>query len=145
VSTTDPRAAYAAYVKSEIEDFRAHQGQPTKGAFVGRQLLLLTTIGARTGEPRISPLAYTIDHDRVIIVASKGGAPSHPAWYSNLLANPTVTVEIGAETYQARASVITGSERDRLYAQHADLHPTFHDYPKKTDRIIPVIALDRLD
>ena len=143
MSTADPRAAYAAYLEAEIEDFRANQGKPTKGNFVNRQIVLLTTTGAKSGKPRIAPLAYTVDNGRVIVVASKGGAPSHPAWYLNLLANPIVNVEIGAEKYQARARVIEGSERERLYRQHAELHPSFNDYVTKTDRVIPVIALER--
>lgn len=144
MSSPDPRADYVASLQAEIADFRAHQGKPSRGTFVGRQVLLLTTVGSQSGQPRTVPLAYTVDGDRLIIVASKGGSPSHPAWYTNLLAQPIVTVEIGAETYRARAAVIQGDEHERLYAQHADLHPTFHDYRKMTRRVIPVIALERL-
>ncbi|MGH2513464.1 MAG: nitroreductase/quinone reductase family protein [Candidatus Limnocylindrales bacterium] len=144
MSSPDPRPDYAAHLQAEIADFRAHQGKPSRGPFVGRQVLLLTTVGARSGQPRTVPLAYTVDGDRLIIVASKGGSPSHPAWYANLLAQPIVTVEIGAETYRARSEVAQGAEHERLYAQHADLHPTFHDYRNMTRRVIPVIALERL-
>jgi len=132
------------YNQSLIEDFRAHSGQSTIGHFIGRQLMLLTTTGARTGRTRVSPLAYTRDGENVVIVASKGGSDTHPAWFLNIDANPLVTVEVGAERYQARAHVALGPERERLYAQHADLHPSFHDYPKKTDRVIPVIILERV-
>jgi len=106
--------------------------------------MLLTTIGARTGATRVSPLAYTVDNGHVVIVASKGGSDSHPAWFLNIEANPIVTVEVGSETYRARARSAHGAERERLYAQHANVHPSFHDYPKKTDRVIPVIVLERL-
>jgi deazaflavin-dependent oxidoreductase (nitroreductase family) len=144
LSIQDPRAAMVAYNQTLINDFREHDGKSTIGHFVGRQLMLLTTIGAKTGATRVSPLAYTVDDGRVVIVASKGGADTHPAWFLNIEANPIVTVEVGTERYQARAHVALGSERERLYAQHADLHPSFHDYPKKTDRVIPVIVLERL-
>jgi deazaflavin-dependent oxidoreductase (nitroreductase family) len=133
-----------AYNQSLITDFREHGGKSTIGHFVGRQLMLLTTIGAKTGATRVTPLAYTVDGENVVIVASKGGSDSHPAWFLNIEANPIVTAEVGPERYRARARVALGTERDRLYAQHADLHPTFHDYPKKTDRVIPVIVLERL-
>lgn len=145
MTTTDPRAAYAAFTQSLVEDFRAHDGKVTSGPFLGRDLLLLTTTGARSGEPRLAPLVYTRDGERIVIVASKGGAPTHPAWYVNLLANPIVTVEIGAETVQMRATVADGAERDRLYAAHAAMHPSFTEYPSKTTRVIPVVVLERLD
>jgi deazaflavin-dependent oxidoreductase (nitroreductase family) len=133
-----------AYNQTLINDFREHDGKSTISHFVGRQLMLLTTIGAKTGATRVSPLAYTVDDGRVVIVASKGGADTHPAWFLNIEANPIVTVEVGTERYQARARVAQGADRERLYAQHADLHPSFRDYVKKTDRVIPVIVLERL-
>ena len=83
------------YNSSLIDDLRAHGGHATSGNFVGRQVLILTTTGAKTGEKRETPLAYTLDGDRVVIVASKGGAPSHPAWYHNVVANPNVTDRAG--------------------------------------------------
>ncbi len=101
-------------------------------------------IGVRSGAPRLAPLVYTRDGDRIVIVASTGGAPTDPAWYRNLLANPVVTVELGDETFQARASVAEGGERDRLYAVHAAEHPSFKEYQDKTTRIIPVVLLDRI-
>jgi deazaflavin-dependent oxidoreductase (nitroreductase family) len=132
-----------AYNQSLIADFREHEGKSSIGHFVGRQLMLLTTIGAKSGATRVSPLAYTVDGGNVIIIASKGGSDTHPAWFLNIEANPVVTVEVGTEKYRARARVAQGAERERLYAQHADLHPSFHDYVKKTDRVIPVIVLER--
>ena len=99
----DPRAAYAARTAALVDDFRANGGKVSSGPFVGRDLLLLTTIGARTGLPRLAPLVYDRDGDRLVVVGSKRGAPTHPAWYLNLLANPIVTLEVGAERFQARA------------------------------------------
>lgn len=124
-----------------IERFRANGGV-VEGP---NQLILLTTTGAKSGQPRISPVAYSKDGDRLVIIASKGGAPDNPDWYFNLLANPIVTVEVGAETFQARASVVTDdAERERLYAHHVKLMPHFAEYPKKTTRQIPVIILERI-
>lgn len=129
------------YNQTVIETFRANGGK----APGQNQLLLLTTTGAKTGAQRTSPVAYSTDGDRLVIVASKGGAPTNPSWYSNLLANPIVTVELGGEQFQARASVVTDeAERDRLYAQHAELMPGFADYEKKTTRKIPVVLLERI-
>jgi deazaflavin-dependent oxidoreductase (nitroreductase family) len=129
------------YNQTVIETFRAN-----KGVVPGpNRLILLTTTGARSGLPRTSPVAYSTDGDRLVIVASKGGAPINPDWYFNLLANPIVTVELGAEKFQARASVVADeSERERLYAHHAELMPGFADYPQKTTRTIPVVLLERL-
>ncbi len=143
MTTTDRRSSYADFTNALIADFRANGGKVSSGPFLGRNLLLLTTTGARTGQPRLSPLVYTRDGDRIVIVASKGGAPTHPAWYHNLLANPVATVELGGETFQARASVAEGPERDRLYAAHVVDHPAFAEYQAKTTRVIPVILLDR--
>ena len=139
-----PRPSIHAVSEELIPDFRAHGGKVTQGPFVGRDILLLTTIGAKSGRPRIAPLVYTRDGDRIVIVASKGGAPSHPAWYLNLLANPAVTVEIGSEKFQARAVVAEGAERDRLYAKHAAVNPGFRDYQARTTRVIPVVLLERI-
>ncbi len=102
---------------------------------------LLTTTGARSGKQRTTPLAYIKLDDRILIIASKGGAPEHPAWYVNLVANPTVTVELGAETYQATATTITGEERDELFARVAAKISNFADYQQRTDRVIPVVEL----
>ncbi len=127
-----------------IADLRAHGGHASEGRWLGRQVLILTTIGARSGQPREAPLAYTRDGDDLIVVASKGGAPTHPAWYHNLVRNPDVTVEVDGTTTRARAHVVEGDERRRLYDQHAALHPTFKEYEAKTDRVIPVIRLESL-
>ena len=140
----DPRAAYAAMTAALIEDFRAHGGAVSSGPFAGRSVLLLTTTGAKSGQPRLAPLVYTRDGDHYVIVASKGGAPTHPAWYQNLVAHPIVTLEVGPEKFQARARVAQGPDRDRLFAQLAAINPGFNDYQKRTSRVIPVVVLERL-
>jgi len=125
-----------------ITEFRANNGK-VGGQFANIPLLLLTTIGAKSGQPRINPLAYTTDGDRIIILASKAGAPTNPDWYHNLIANPTVTVEIGNERFQAQATMAQGQERERLYAQVLERLPWFADYQQKTSRQIPIIILER--
>ncbi|MCA1666399.1 MAG: nitroreductase family deazaflavin-dependent oxidoreductase [Thermomicrobia bacterium] len=127
-----------------IAEFRANGGK-VGGPFAGRSMLLLTTTGAKSGQPRTSPLVYTTDGDRIVIIASKGGAPTNPDWYRNLVAHPTATVELGTEKFQARATVIEGQERERLYDQQAAQIPGFAEYQQKTTRQIPVIVLERAD
>lgn len=128
-----------------IAHFRKNRGVITEGPFTGRDLLILTTTGAKSGQPRTHPLVYSRDGDRYVVIASKGGAPTHPSWYHNLRANPVVTVELGGETFRARAIPIAGGpERRRLYDQHAAINPGFKDYERKTTRVIPAILLDRL-
>ncbi len=125
-----------------IKEFRDNLGR-VGGRFEGAPVLLLTTRGAKTGMTRVHPMMYLPDGDRLLVFASKGGSPTHPAWYHNLLANPDVSVEVGADTYSARATVLAGDERDEKYAQQAALYPGFADYEKRTTRTIPVIALVR--
>ncbi|MDR3545141.1 MAG: nitroreductase family deazaflavin-dependent oxidoreductase [Candidatus Limnocylindrales bacterium] len=141
----DPRAAFAAMTKALITDFRANGGHVTSGPFAGRPVLLLTTKGAKSGQPRLAPLVYSRDGDGYVIVASKGGAPTHPAWYYNLLVHPHVTVEVGSETFEARARVTEGAERDRLFAERAAASPNFAEYQRRTARVIPVVVLERLE
>ena len=126
-----------------IAEFRANGGQ-VSGMFAGRPMLLLTTTGAKSGQQRTTPLVHTRDGDKIVVIASKGGAPTNPAWYHNLVANPTVTVELGTEKFPARATVVTGAERDRLFAAQAALMPAFAEYETKTTRKIPVVVLERL-
>ncbi|MEV4130009.1 nitroreductase family deazaflavin-dependent oxidoreductase [Nocardia sp. NPDC049707] len=124
-----------------IAEFRANAGK-VGGPFEGKDLLLLTTTGAKTGLPRTNPTAYIRDGNRFVIIASKGGAPENPAWYHNLLADPRVTLEVGTETIEATATPITGGpERDRLFAVMVAAMPGFAEYQTKTDRVIPVVAL----
>jgi deazaflavin-dependent oxidoreductase (nitroreductase family) len=126
-----------------IDEFRARGGKNIPN--FGDRLLLLTVKGAKTGTPRTYPLAFTRDGDRIVVAASKGGAPNHPDWYRNVVANPDVEIEIGTERFSAHATPLSeGAERNRLYGQHADVMPGFHDYELKTDRIIPVVVLERV-
>ena len=127
-----------------IEDLRAHDGQATSGPFQGRPVLILTTTGAKSGQRRATPLAYTRDGDDIVIVASMGGAPRNPSWYHNLVTNPRVTVELDGETFQADARVTDPEERRRLYDRHAEVFPGFREYEAKTSRMIPVIVLKRV-
>ncbi|RSM42488.1 nitroreductase family deazaflavin-dependent oxidoreductase [Amycolatopsis balhimycina DSM 5908] len=129
--------------KQIVEEFRANDGK-VGGMFEGKNVLLLTTIGAKSGQERLSPLAYTRDGDRYVIAASMGGAPKNPAWYHNLVANPKVTVEVGSEKFEATATVIADrAERDRLYAGMIAHAEGFADYEKKTTRVIPIVVLER--
>jgi deazaflavin-dependent oxidoreductase (nitroreductase family) len=113
------------------------------GMFADTPLLLVTTTGAKSGERRTHPLAYTTDGDKYVIIASKGGAPTNPAWYHNIVANPTVTLEVGNETFDAKASFPSGAERERLYNAQAALMPNFAEYQRNTTRLIPVVVLER--
>ncbi len=125
-----------------IEEFRANGGE-TSGPFKGRPLLLLTSKGAKSGQEGTTPLVYSKDGDKFVIIASMGGAPKNPAWYHNIKANPEVTLEVGTEKFKAKASVVEGAERERLYAQQAEMMPAFNEYKEKTTRVIPVVVLTR--
>jgi deazaflavin-dependent oxidoreductase (nitroreductase family) len=125
-----------------IEEFRTHGGR-VSGAFEGTPILLLTSTGARSGEQRTAPVAYLRDGERLIVFASKAGAPENPAWYHNVTADPQVTVEVGNETLSMRAQELHGEERDLLFAQQVQALPQFGEYAKRTVRTIPVIALTR--
>lgn len=133
---------FNAWNTAIINEFRANDGK-VGGQFEGTPLLLLHTTGAKTGAERINPLAYTKDGERLIIIASKGGAPRNPDWYYNILANPSVTVEVGGEHFPARATAAEGPERTRLFEQMAAQMPGFADYQRNTSRAIPVIVLER--
>jgi deazaflavin-dependent oxidoreductase (nitroreductase family) len=134
----------AAFTLGLIAGLRANNGEVTSGPMAGRPLLILTTMGARTGLSREAILTYTNDGDRLVVAASKSGAPTNPDWYHNLIAHPIVQVEAGGETFKARARVRDGVERDRLWANHVAARPEFAEYPKKSGRVIPMIALERL-
>jgi deazaflavin-dependent oxidoreductase (nitroreductase family) len=128
--------------KAVITEFRANEGK-VGGRFANRSLLLLHTTGAKSGLPRVNPLVYMADGDRLVIVASKGGAPTHPDWYHNVVANPQVEVEVGTERFQAVAAVMAEPDRTDLYRRMAEANPFFAEYERKTTRVIPVIALMR--
>ncbi|GAA3663914.1 nitroreductase family deazaflavin-dependent oxidoreductase [Nonomuraea antimicrobica] len=125
-----------------IGEFRANEGR-VGGILQGSPIVLLTTTGARSGRSITTPLVYLPDGDRQVIIASNGGADTHPAWYHNLRATPEATVEIGTETFGVRAEFVDGDERDRLYARMVAQAPQFADYEAKTTRRIPVVALLR--
>jgi deazaflavin-dependent oxidoreductase (nitroreductase family) len=126
--------------QSIIDEFRENEGK-VGGRFAGRTLLLLHTKGARSGQERINPVAYVRDNGRYVVIASKGGAPTNPDWYYNILANPLVAVEVGTDQFQARATVAKEPERTRLYNKMVEMMPGFDDYRRKTTREIPVIVL----
>ena len=130
---------FEAWNRQVIEEFHANEGK-VNGS---NSLLLLRTTGARSGKQRVNPLAYTTDDERLVIIASKGGTPTNPDWYHNIVAHPDVTVEVGTETFEARATVVEGPERDELYAKQAAIMPNFAEYQAKTTRKIPVIVLTR--
>lgn len=126
--------------KSIITEFRANKGI-VGGTFTGIPLLLLTTIGRKTGLKRVNPLAYLHDGDRYIIIASFAGSPANPPWYFNLVSRPQVIVEVGSKRFQALATVLEEPERSELYNRMAGEMPLFHEYQNRTSRHIPVIAL----
>jgi deazaflavin-dependent oxidoreductase (nitroreductase family) len=119
-----------------IEEFRANGGKD--------RLILLTTTGAKSGMARVTPLVYTTDGDRIIIIASKGGSPTHPDWYHNLVAHPEATVELGRDRFQVRATVAEDPERRRLFDQMAAQMPFFAGYERTTKRRIPLLILERI-
>jgi deazaflavin-dependent oxidoreductase (nitroreductase family) len=123
-----------------IDEFRANEGK-VGGPFEGAPVLLLTSTGAKSGEQRTTPVVYQPDGERMVIFASKAGAPENPAWFHNLRANPTATVEVGADTVEVDALITDGDERERLFSKQKQLMPQFADYEQKTSRQIPVVAL----
>lgn len=125
-----------------IEEFRANNGR-VGGPFESARLLLLTTIGARSGAPHTVPLGYYPDGaTRSLVIASAAGAPHHPAWFHNLVANPRATVETGTFVFEADAVVLVDADRDRAFARAVEADPGWDDYQAKTSRVIPVVALD---
>ena len=127
-----------------LADFHAHAGQITLGRLAGANLLLMTSVGAKSGEPRIAPLGYSRDGDRYIVVGSNSGLPHQPAWLANIRANPIVSVEVGTETFKARATITAGAERQRLWAVHVAELPHFARYDNMTERELQVVAIERL-
>ena len=126
-----------------IAEFRANDGV-CSGPFDGMSMVLITMTGAKSGRTLTSPLVCSRDGDDVVIAASMGGAPKHPNWYHNLVANPTCTVELGSESWEATAVLAEGEERDSLYAAQAEQMPQFADYEAKAGtRVIPVFKLQR--
>jgi deazaflavin-dependent oxidoreductase (nitroreductase family) len=126
-----------------IDEFRANAGQ-VGGGFAGAPMVIITTKGAKSGQPRTTPLVSLPQDDGTLyIFASKGGAPTNPDWYHNIKANPEIEVEYGDDKFAAIATEITGTERDEIFDRQKELMPGFADYEKGTTRIIPVVALTR--
>jgi deazaflavin-dependent oxidoreductase (nitroreductase family) len=138
---TDP----GAWERDLIADMRAHGGVPSQGVFAGRRLLILTTNGAKTGQPRTAILAYRPEADGWVIAGSKSGADENPSWIANLVAsNGNADIEVNNERFPVKATIeASGPERDRLWDRHVEEMPAFADYLTKTKRVIPMVALKR--
>jgi deazaflavin-dependent oxidoreductase (nitroreductase family) len=142
----DPSNDFNLFNQRVIDEFRANHGR-LSGMFEGARMILLTTTGARSGKPHTTPVGYLPDGaERILVIASAGGSPRHPAWYHNLLAHPEVTVETGAFTYRARAVPLTGEERDEMFARAVESDRGWAAYQEKAGgRVIPVIALHEVE
>jgi deazaflavin-dependent oxidoreductase (nitroreductase family) len=138
-TTWDPEA----FTRGLIEDMRAHNGQVTSGPMAGKDLMILTTTGAKTGQPRIAIVTYSRDGDAYVVAGSKGGAPENPQWFENLRANPDATAEAEGKTFKVRAEIAQGKDRDQLWERHVARWPEFGEYPNKTSRVIPMARLTR--
>ena len=128
--------------RATIDKFRA--GAELDHGMHRERLVLLTTVGRRTGQPRTSPMMFHRDGERILVIASNVGAPRHPAWYLNLVTDPHVRVELADESYDAVATALTGVERDRAWTELKQLYPFFADHEAATTRTIPVVALTRI-
>jgi F420H(2)-dependent quinone reductase len=121
----------------------------TGGKLFGRMgaspILLLNTVGRKSGKKRATPLLYVVDGEKFVIIASKGGTPTHPAWYLNLKANPDVTIEVGDRKVRVRAEEVDGEVKARLWQKMTEMYPTYNDYQTKTKREIPLLVLHPTD
>ena len=131
------------YNRALVEEFRANGGK-LSGRLANSSILLLTTTGAKSGQPRTTPLGYGKDGDRLVVVAANAGAPAHPDWYYNLFAHPEVTIEVGSERFQARASTAEGADREQLLARQAEIVPWLPAQQEKTSREIPIVVFERI-
>jgi deazaflavin-dependent oxidoreductase (nitroreductase family) len=131
------------YGEEHVQRYRETDGEVGHIWREGSTILLLTTTGRRSGEPRTTPLIYAQDGDRYVIVASKGGAPEHPGWYENLSKDPNVELQVKSDVFRARARTAEGEERDRLWRKANEVWPHYDEYQTKTDREIPVVVLER--
>jgi deazaflavin-dependent oxidoreductase (nitroreductase family) len=129
---------------SIVEEFRAHEGK-VGGPFEGAPMVLLHTTGRRSGTERVNPLVYWPEGDQMVIFASKGGAPTHPDWYRNLMAQPDTTVEVGTDTVAVHARELEGDEYRDLWDRITAAIPGLAEYQAKTSRRIPLIMLERRD
>jgi deazaflavin-dependent oxidoreductase (nitroreductase family) len=124
-----------------IDEFRANGGK-VGGPFEGAPLLLLHTVGVKTGQARVNPVMYLADGDNHVVFASKAGAPTNPDWYHNLVANPRASIEVGDKTINVVAHVADDETRERLWSTQKQRYPGFAEYEAKTDRQIPVVVLE---
>lgn len=134
-------ATVSEWNNNVMAEFRANEGK-VGGVFENMPLLILHTKGAKSGNEHQTPLVYMADGDKYVVFASKGGAPSDPHWYRNVVANPEVTIEVGTETKSATATIAPQPLRDELYNRNAATHPQFKEYEAKTTRLIPVVVLE---
>ena len=142
MTETPDAATINAFNTSIIDEFRANQGK-VSGQFEGANLLLLHTTGAKSGQPRVSPLAYFNIDGKLIIIGSFAGAPKDPAWVHNLRANPQAHVEVGTDSFDVTARELPSAERDELFGKVAAAAPGFAEYQSKTSRVIPLFELQR--
>jgi deazaflavin-dependent oxidoreductase (nitroreductase family) len=139
--TTD--AAANAWEEQLIADVRANGGRPSSGPLEGHPLLLLYTVGAKSGERRRAILTYSRDGNDAIVAGTAGGSKTDPAWLSNIKANPEVEVELGNEVFKGTAEIAEGAERERLWNAFVEMYPPGREYPGFTDRELPVVVLER--
>ena len=132
-----------AFTRALIADVREN-GRPTSGPMAGRPLMVLTTTGAKTGEPRTVVVTFTRDGDAYVVAGSKSGAPTDPYWFRNLRSNPLVKVEADRQAFEARATEVEGADREQLWDRHVAERPEFADYPEKAGRVIPMARLTRI-
>ena len=132
-----------AFTRALIADVREN-GRPTSGPMAGRPLMVLTTTGAKTGEPRTVVVTFTRDGDAYVVAGSKSGAPTDPYWFRNLRSNPVVRVEADRQAFEARATEVEGADREQLWERHVAERPEFAEYPEKAGRVIPMARLTRI-
>jgi len=137
-------ASEVTWNENHVADFRANGGRITKGPLKGANVLLMTSTGVKSAEPRLTPLGFTQDGGRWVVVGSNSGYDHHPAWVANIRANPYVTVEVGKDKFRAVATITEGDERQRLWAAHKRAIPAFARYEAMTDRELPVVTLERI-
>jgi deazaflavin-dependent oxidoreductase (nitroreductase family) len=137
VTDWDPEA----FENGLIEDMRAHHGAVTTGPLAGHPLLVMTSTGAKSGEPRRAILTFTRDGDDYVVAGTASGAPTDPEWVHNVQVNPEVAIEAENRHFNARARVVDGAERDRLWQVHVEALPWFAEYPEKSGRVIPMVRL----
>jgi deazaflavin-dependent oxidoreductase (nitroreductase family) len=138
------KTAEQLYGQEHVQRYRETGGQVGHIWKEGSTILLLTTKGRKTGRETTTPLIYTQVGDRYVVVASQGGAPTHPGWYRNLVRHPEVEVQVEEDIFFARARTAKGDERERLWRKANEVWPHFDEYAKRTERLIPVVVLERL-